>query len=179
MFLLTAPYLWGKHSSVQSVGYKASTIFVSSDSGLTFKYDSMKTEFMRAILSVREGENNCLMSDLCNKLFSTCADAAELYKLPLTMEDLISYSFQVARGMEFLSSRKVSFAPGTFPCGRIGYRGEIIVYVSETPSLGEVPKEEPFSSQHYKCNNVFIQVSIAHKHRIMAEGSGSSSFIQR
>ncbi|NP_989583.2 vascular endothelial growth factor receptor 1 precursor [Gallus gallus] len=33
-------------------------------------------------------------------------DAAELYKLPLTMEDLISYSFQVARGMEFLSSRK-------------------------------------------------------------------------
>lgn len=25
----------------------------------------------------------------------------------LTMEDLISYSFQVAKGMEFLSSRKV------------------------------------------------------------------------
>ncbi|OXB55002.1 hypothetical protein ASZ78_013721 [Callipepla squamata] len=33
-------------------------------------------------------------------------DVAELSKLPLTMEDLISYSFQVARGMEFLSSRK-------------------------------------------------------------------------
>ncbi|KFU99212.1 Vascular endothelial growth factor receptor 1, partial [Pterocles gutturalis] len=33
-------------------------------------------------------------------------DGDELYKLPLTMEDLISYSFQVARGMEFLSSRK-------------------------------------------------------------------------
>ncbi|NWX67629.1 VGFR1 factor, partial [Alca torda] len=33
-------------------------------------------------------------------------EADELYKLPLTMEDLISYSFQVARGMEFLSSRK-------------------------------------------------------------------------
>uniref|UniRef100_A0A663LXL5 Vascular endothelial growth factor receptor 1 n=1 Tax=Athene cunicularia TaxID=194338 RepID=A0A663LXL5_ATHCN len=33
-------------------------------------------------------------------------DADEVYKLPLTMEDLISYSFQVARGMEFLSSRK-------------------------------------------------------------------------
>lgn len=87
---------------------------------------TMKTEFMRAILSVREGENNCLMSELCNKLFSTCADAAELYKLPLTMEDLISYSFQVARGMEFLSSRKVSFALGTFPCRRMGYRGEIM-----------------------------------------------------
>ncbi|KAJ7320222.1 hypothetical protein JRQ81_019733 [Phrynocephalus forsythii] len=30
----------------------------------------------------------------------------DFYKWPLTMEDLISYSFQVARGMEFLSSQK-------------------------------------------------------------------------
>lgn len=127
LFLLTAPYLWGKHSSVQSVGYKASTIFVSSDSGLTFEYYSMKTEFMGVIGSVREGENNCLVSDLCNKPhFSTSAEADELYKLPLTMEDLISYSFQVARGMEFLSSRKVSFGLGIFPCRRMGFRGEIM-----------------------------------------------------
>lgn len=48
-FLLTAPYLWGKHSSVQSIGYKASIIFVSSDSGLTFNYYSVKTEFMGVI----------------------------------------------------------------------------------------------------------------------------------
>nr|XP_020032395.1 vascular endothelial growth factor receptor 1 isoform X1 [Castor canadensis]XP_020032397.1 vascular endothelial growth factor receptor 1 isoform X1 [Castor canadensis] len=33
-------------------------------------------------------------------------DSNEFYKQPITMEDLISYSFQVARGMEFLSSRK-------------------------------------------------------------------------
>ncbi|XP_040835783.1 vascular endothelial growth factor receptor 1 [Ochotona curzoniae] len=33
-------------------------------------------------------------------------DADEFYKQPITMQDLISYSFQVARGMEFLSSRK-------------------------------------------------------------------------
>ncbi|XP_007522452.2 vascular endothelial growth factor receptor 1 [Erinaceus europaeus] len=33
-------------------------------------------------------------------------DSDDFYKQPLTMEDLISYSFQVARGMEFLSSRK-------------------------------------------------------------------------
>ncbi|XP_036028199.1 vascular endothelial growth factor receptor 1 [Onychomys torridus] len=33
-------------------------------------------------------------------------DCSEISKQPLTMEDLISYSFQVARGMEFLSSRK-------------------------------------------------------------------------
>ncbi|KAK2519123.1 hypothetical protein Q9233_012176 [Columba guinea] len=43
-------------------------------------------------------------------------DADELYKLPLTMEDLISYSFQVARGMEFLSSRKGCIGP------RLGHR---------------------------------------------------------
>ncbi|XP_007662302.2 vascular endothelial growth factor receptor 1 isoform X1 [Ornithorhynchus anatinus] len=30
----------------------------------------------------------------------------DFYKRPITMEDLISYSFQVARGMEFLSSKK-------------------------------------------------------------------------
>ncbi|XP_054433096.1 vascular endothelial growth factor receptor 1 [Pteronotus mesoamericanus] len=33
-------------------------------------------------------------------------DSDDFYKQPITMEDLISYSFQVARGMEFLSSRK-------------------------------------------------------------------------
>ncbi|XP_066474944.1 vascular endothelial growth factor receptor 1 [Tiliqua scincoides] len=33
-------------------------------------------------------------------------DADDFYKWPLIMEDLISYSFQVARGMEFLSSQK-------------------------------------------------------------------------
>ncbi|KAK9402381.1 vascular endothelial growth factor receptor 1 [Crotalus adamanteus] len=33
-------------------------------------------------------------------------DVSDFYKWPLTMENLISYSFQVARGMEFLSSQK-------------------------------------------------------------------------
>ncbi|XP_042313507.1 vascular endothelial growth factor receptor 1 isoform X1 [Sceloporus undulatus] len=33
-------------------------------------------------------------------------DSGDFYKWPLTMEDLMSYSFQVARGMEFLSSQK-------------------------------------------------------------------------
>lgn len=36
-----------------------------------------------------------------------CA-AEDLWLSPLTMEDLVCYSFQVARGMEFLASRKVS-----------------------------------------------------------------------
>lgn len=69
---------------------------------------------MGVIGSVREGENNCFVSDLNKPHFAPFADADELYKLPLTMEDLISYSFQVARGMEFLSSRKVSFVLGIF-----------------------------------------------------------------
>ncbi|XP_069749000.1 vascular endothelial growth factor receptor kdr-like isoform X2 [Narcine bancroftii] len=33
-------------------------------------------------------------------------EAEDLYKRPLAMEDLICYSFQVAKGMEFLASRK-------------------------------------------------------------------------
>lgn len=32
--------------------------------------------------------------------------AEDLWLSPLTMEDLVCYSFQVARGMEFLASRK-------------------------------------------------------------------------
>lgn len=32
----------------------------------------------------------------------------DLWKTPLTIEDLICYSFQVARGMDFLASRKVN-----------------------------------------------------------------------
>lgn len=39
-------------------------------------------------------------------LFHT--ESEDLYKRVLTLEDLICYSFQVAKGMEFLASRKVS-----------------------------------------------------------------------
>lgn len=39
-------------------------------------------------------------------LFYTESD--DFYKRVLTLEDLICYSFQVAKGMEFLASRKVS-----------------------------------------------------------------------
>lgn len=45
-----------------------------------------------------------------------CA-AQDLWLSPLTMEDLVCYSFQVARGMEFLASRKVT-APAGLSEGR-------------------------------------------------------------
>lgn len=38
--------------------------------------------------------------------------AEDLWLSPLTLEDLVCYSFQVARGMEFLASRKVTTLAG-------------------------------------------------------------------
>ncbi|KAM3867076.1 vascular endothelial growth factor receptor 3 [Diretmus argenteus] len=46
-------------------------------------------------------------SNVCNqKEPPTVEKMEDLWKTPLTIEDLICYSFQVARGMEFLTSRK-------------------------------------------------------------------------
>uniref|UniRef100_A0A8C3KK75 Vascular endothelial growth factor receptor 3 n=1 Tax=Calidris pygmaea TaxID=425635 RepID=A0A8C3KK75_9CHAR len=42
----------------------------------------------------------------CLIIFLYCWTVDDLWQSPLTMEDLICYSFQVARGMEFLASRK-------------------------------------------------------------------------
>lgn len=46
------------------------------------------------------------VTDFFVLLFHT--ESEDLYKRVLTLEDLICYSFQVAKGMEFLASRKVS-----------------------------------------------------------------------
>lgn len=40
-------------------------------------------------------------------MFFCFTESEDLYKRVLTLEDLICYSFQVAKGMEFLASRKV------------------------------------------------------------------------
>lgn len=40
-------------------------------------------------------------------MFLCLTESEDLYKRVLTLEDLICYSFQVAKGMEFLASRKV------------------------------------------------------------------------
>lgn len=42
-------------------------------------------------------------------MFFCFTESEDLYKRVLTLEDLICYSFQVAKGMEFLASRKVLF----------------------------------------------------------------------
>lgn len=42
-------------------------------------------------------------------MFFCLTESEDLYKRVLTLEDLICYSFQVAKGMEFLASRKVLF----------------------------------------------------------------------
>lgn len=46
--------------------------------------------------------------------FSVSVESEDLYKRVLTLEDLICYSFQVAKGMEFLASRKVYASSHTF-----------------------------------------------------------------
>lgn len=71
------------------------------------------------------------------KIITTCLSTLfltveDLWKTPLTIEDLICYSFQVARGMEFLASRKVHFYCSlalkiTKPDWNIYYRYALVV----------------------------------------------------
>uniref|UniRef100_A0A672YZK7 Vascular endothelial growth factor receptor 3 n=1 Tax=Sphaeramia orbicularis TaxID=375764 RepID=A0A672YZK7_9TELE len=79
------------------------------------KYGNL-SNFLRAkrefFLPYRVSKNTteiflCFFFFITFHLFSFFLSAVEdLWKTPLTIEDLICYSFQVARGMEFLASRK-------------------------------------------------------------------------
>lgn len=91
--------------------------------------------------------------------------------------DLVQLPGGEGHGVPLL--QKGELCPGDFSPQKDGMQRWNHVYVSVTPSLGELPKEELFSSWSYKYNGVFIQVSLVHKHGIMVEGTGSSSFIQR
>uniref|UniRef100_A0A8C1KNJ4 Vascular endothelial growth factor receptor 3 n=1 Tax=Cyprinus carpio TaxID=7962 RepID=A0A8C1KNJ4_CYPCA len=64
-----------------------------------------KREFF---LPYRVSQNECQPSTTSsiNPPMQSRAAVDDLWKTPLTIEDLICYSFQVARGMEFLGSRK-------------------------------------------------------------------------
>ncbi|XP_067891290.1 vascular endothelial growth factor receptor 2 isoform X2 [Heterodontus francisci] len=69
----------------------------------------LDSEFKRRLDSIASSESSTSSGFAEEKSLSDMEEeeaADDLYKDWLTMEDLISYSFQVARGMEFLASRK-------------------------------------------------------------------------
>ncbi|XP_045383548.1 vascular endothelial growth factor receptor 3 isoform X10 [Lemur catta] len=85
--------------------------------------DTVAVKMLKGLVSLPEGatasEHRALMSELkilihignhlnVVNLLGACTkpNAEDLWLSPLTMEDLVCYSFQVARGMEFLASRK-------------------------------------------------------------------------
>ncbi|XP_020384459.1 vascular endothelial growth factor receptor 2 isoform X1 [Rhincodon typus] len=72
-------------------------------------YAEMESEFKRRLDSIASSESSTSSGFAEEKSLSDVEEEEvtdDLYKNWLTMEDLISYSFQVARGMEFLASRK-------------------------------------------------------------------------
>lgn len=71
--------------------------------------DEMENEFKRRLDSIASSESSTSSGFEEDKSLSDAEEeevADDLHKNYLTMEDLISYSFQTARGMEFLASRK-------------------------------------------------------------------------
>ncbi|XP_067843475.1 vascular endothelial growth factor receptor 2 isoform X2 [Heptranchias perlo] len=69
----------------------------------------MESEFKRRLDSIASSESSTSSGFAEDKSLSDVEEEEavdDLYKNCLTMEDLISYSYQVARGMEFLASRK-------------------------------------------------------------------------
>ncbi|XP_032884792.1 vascular endothelial growth factor receptor 2 isoform X3 [Amblyraja radiata] len=71
--------------------------------------DEMESEFKRRLDSIASSESSTSSGFEEDKSLSDAEEeevADDLHKNYLTMEDLISYSFQTARGMEFLASRK-------------------------------------------------------------------------
>uniref|UniRef100_UPI00398F5E54 vascular endothelial growth factor receptor 2 n=1 Tax=Pristiophorus japonicus TaxID=55135 RepID=UPI00398F5E54 len=67
----------------------------------------MESEFKRRLDSIASSESSTSSGFAEDKSLNDVEEEEDdLYKSCLTMEDLISYSFQVARGMEFLASRK-------------------------------------------------------------------------
>ncbi|XP_053319585.1 vascular endothelial growth factor receptor 3 isoform X2 [Spea bombifrons] len=71
---------------------------------------SQVRSLVEAVIADRRSREGLNEGVVFNKLMTTknqrTPELKDLWQSPLTMEDLICYSFQVARGMEFLSSRK-------------------------------------------------------------------------
>ncbi|XP_028669590.1 vascular endothelial growth factor receptor 3 [Erpetoichthys calabaricus] len=78
------------------------------------KMRSQVRSMMEAVIADRQNHVGANESTVLSRIIAnhnqnyrpSLQKVEDLWKTPLTMEDLICYSFQVARGMEFLASRK-------------------------------------------------------------------------
>ncbi|XP_013924141.1 PREDICTED: vascular endothelial growth factor receptor kdr-like [Thamnophis sirtalis] len=81
-----------------------------SEKGLTDSISDLTELIKRRLESVASTGSSASSGFIEDKSYTDSdseeEDAEDLYKRPLTLEDLICYSFQVAKGMEFLASRK-------------------------------------------------------------------------
>ncbi|XP_033370066.1 vascular endothelial growth factor receptor kdr-like [Parus major] len=101
-------YLRGKRGDF--IAYKSQESSDQAEKSLDESNSDLTELIKRRLESVASTGSSASSGFIEDKSYSDSEedeeDAEDLYKRPLTLEDLICYSFQVAKGMEFLASRK-------------------------------------------------------------------------
>ncbi|XP_068008059.1 vascular endothelial growth factor receptor kdr-like isoform X2 [Melanerpes formicivorus] len=101
-------YLRGKRGDF--IAYKSQENSDQAEKSLDESNSDLTELIKRRLESVASTGSSASSGFIEDKSYSDSEDDEEdtedLYKRPLTLEDLICYSFQVAKGMEFLASRK-------------------------------------------------------------------------
>ncbi|XP_010133733.1 PREDICTED: vascular endothelial growth factor receptor kdr-like, partial [Buceros rhinoceros silvestris] len=101
-------YLRGKRGDF--IAYKSQDNSDQAEKSLDESNSDLTELIKRRLESVASTGSSASSGFIEDKSYSDSEDdeedAEDLYKRPLTLEDLICYSFQVAKGMEFLASRK-------------------------------------------------------------------------
>ncbi|XP_074691486.1 vascular endothelial growth factor receptor kdr-like [Strix aluco] len=101
-------YLRGKRGDF--IAYKSQENSDQAEKSLDESSSDLTELIKRRLESVASTGSSASSGFIEDKSYSDSEDdeedAEDLYKRPLTLEDLICYSFQVAKGMEFLASRK-------------------------------------------------------------------------
>ncbi|XP_051486419.1 vascular endothelial growth factor receptor kdr-like isoform X2 [Apus apus] len=101
-------YLRGKRGDF--IAYKSQEHSDQAEKSLDESNSDLTELIKRRLESVASTGSSASSGFIEDKSYSDSEDdeedAEDLYKRPLTLEDLICYSFQVAKGMEFLASRK-------------------------------------------------------------------------
>ncbi|KAM6197899.1 vascular endothelial growth factor receptor kdr-like [Sarcoramphus papa] len=101
-------YLRGKRGDF--IAYKSQENSDQAEKSLDESNSDLTELIKRRLESVASTGSSASSGFIEDKSYSDSEDdeedAEDLYKRPLTLEDLICYSFQVAKGMEFLASRK-------------------------------------------------------------------------